>query len=302
MISAAVASEPSDLSRDWLNFSGSGAGAWLEAGRSGGVVLALNFQGEAQVAVDGETWRRIRPGMLAWLRDVPAGPHGAMRLPGERHECLNLFYGDGWLREMLGSWRNEVPESVRSLLWEPGGRPQVLVTPLAAEDRTWARSLMAPHLCEGARRLLEGARMAEYFVKKMYALGAEGAGTVTRSERTSRERVARVKDVLREQYEAPPTLAELARLACCNPHYLSRIFAAEEGMTLSAYTRMIRIHKAADLLASGKCNVSEAAVEVGYQSLAHFTRAFAQVKGVVPSQWVRTLRESESPGRSPRQS
>lgn len=261
--------------------------------------MALNFQGEAQVAVDGETWRRVRPGMLAWLRDVPGGMAGAMRLPGERHECLSLFFGDGWLKEMLGSWRDEVPEALRPLVWEPVGKPQVLVTPLTAEDRTWARSLMAPHLCDGARRLLEGARMAEYFVKKMYDLGSAGTGTVTRSERSSRERVARVKEVLWESYESPPCLAELARLAHCNPHYLSRLFAAEEGMTLSAFIRMVRIHKAAELLASGKCNVSEAAVEVGYQSLAHFTRAFAQVKGVVPSQWVKTLRESSGPPRVP---
>jgi AraC-like DNA-binding protein len=273
---------------------------WLEAGRSGGVVLALNFQGEAQVAVDGETWRRIRPGMLSWMRGVPTGVQGAFRLPGERHECLCLFYGDRWLCETLGSWRDEVPGALRSLLLEPSGRPQVLVEPLTAEDRTWARSLMAPHLCDGARQLLEGARMSEYFVKKMYESGSGASESVSRSERASKERVAKVREVLWQRYESPPALAELARLAHCNPHYLSRTFTAEEGMTISAFIRMVRIHKAAELLASGRCNVSEAAVEVGYQSLAHFTRAFAQVKGVVPSQWVRTLREGDGSPRPPR--
>ena len=45
-------------------------------------------------------------------------------------------------------------------------------------------------------------------------------------------------------------------------------------------------------IATGRCNVSEAALEVGYQSFSHFSRAFAEEKGVPPSQWVRRLSES----------
>ncbi len=253
--------------------------------------MVLNFQGEGQVALNGETVRRIRPGTLVWLRDVQPGVSGALRLPSDRHECLSLFFGDGWLREKLGGWHEQVPASLRPLLLEATGKPQCVPGRLGPDDRTWARSLMAPHLCEGARRLLEGARMAEFFVKKLYEAGERGDGYVSRTERVARERVARVREVIEREYESPPTLAELARLAQCNPHYLSRTFTAVEGITISTFIRQIRIARAAELIASGRCNVSEAAIEVGYQSVAHFTRAFTQIKGVVPSQWVASLRE-----------
>jgi len=203
-----------------------------------------------------------------------------------------LFFNDAWLREKLDSWSDEVPLELRPLLLGPTVGPQVVAGSLTPDDRAWARSLMAPHLCDGARRILEGARMAEFFVKKLCAAGEANEGLMSRTKRLAQERVARVREVLKTTYESPPSLAELARVAQCNPHYLSRTFTAEEGMTISAYLRRVRIEKAAELIASGRCNVSEAALEVGYLSVAHFTRAFALVKGVVPSQWVRVLREN----------
>jgi AraC-like DNA-binding protein len=56
-------------------------------------------------------------------------------------------------------------------------------------------------------------------------------------------------------------------------------------MTISQYVRKLRIEAAAELIVSGKYNISEAAVEVGYQSLSHFSKAFQQVKGCLPSKY-----------------
>jgi AraC-like DNA-binding protein len=39
---------------------------------------------------------------------------------------------------------------------------------------------------------------------------------------------------------------------------------------------------AGDLLRSGKYNVTEAALEVGYSSLSHFSQAFCQTMGCCP--------------------
>ncbi len=266
---------------------------WPEACRSGGLVLALNFQGEGEIALTDDTARRIRPGSLVWLRDVPPGPQSALRLPSERHECLCLFYSDAWLAGKLDSWHKNVPSELRPLLIAPTGKPQLLTGPMEAEDRGWARGLMAPHLCDGAREILEAARMAEFFIRKLFAMGKAAASFSTRTKRAAGERLQRVKIVLRDRLDDPPPLHELARLAGCNPHYLSRTFAAEEGVTISAYLRRLRVEMAAELIASGRCNVSEAATEVGYRSIGHFTRAFVAEKGVVPSLWVRTLAEEK---------
>ena len=51
---------------------------------------------------------------------------------------------------------------------------------------------------------------------------------------------------------------------------------------LSQWLRRARLEKAAELLASAKCNVTEAAFEVGYSSLSHFSQAFHEMYGCCP--------------------
>ena len=53
-------------------------------------------------------------------------------------------------------------------------------------------------------------------------------------------------------------------------------------MTIPQYVRQIRMERAAELLKSGKFNVTEAALEVGYNSLSHFSQAFCETMGCCP--------------------
>ncbi len=53
-------------------------------------------------------------------------------------------------------------------------------------------------------------------------------------------------------------------------------------MTIPQYLRKLRMERAAELLRGGKHNVTEAALEVGYSSLSHFSQAFCQIMGCCP--------------------
>ena len=54
-------------------------------------------------------------------------------------------------------------------------------------------------------------------------------------------------------------------------------------MTIPQYVRKLRMERAAELLKSGRFNVTEAALEVGYSSLSHFSQAFCQTMGCCPA-------------------
>jgi AraC-like DNA-binding protein len=54
-------------------------------------------------------------------------------------------------------------------------------------------------------------------------------------------------------------------------------------MTIPQYVRQIRIERAAELLLEGRHNVTEAAMEVGYSSLSHFSKAFCTTIGCCPA-------------------
>jgi AraC-like DNA-binding protein len=43
------------------------------------------------------------------------------------------------------------------------------------------------------------------------------------------------------------------------------------------------MERAGELLLTGRYNVTEVAIEVGYNSLSHFSRAFCQTMGVCPA-------------------
>jgi AraC-like DNA-binding protein len=92
-----------------------------------------------------------------------------------------------------------------------------------------------------------------------------------------------VKQALARDIESPPSLSQLGREVGCSPFYLSRLFSEHTGMTISRYLRNLRLERAAELLRRGRVNVTEAAMAVGYSSLSHFSKAFAEMFGVCPS-------------------
>ena len=104
----------------------------------------------------------------------------------------------------------------------------------------------------------------------------------TRAQRAGRERVQRVQTLLKARMQDPPTLEQLGKEVGCSSFYLSRQFSAETGLTIQQYVRQVRLERAAVLLKTGKCNVTEAAFEVGYNSLSHFTVAFREAFGCCP--------------------
>lgn len=93
--------------------------------------------------------------------------------------------------------------------------------------------------------------------------------------------------LLEGRLDQPLDLIKLARDVGCAPPYLSRLVKQETGKTLLLHLRALRVEKAAEILSAQDLNVTEVALEVGYQSLSHFSKAFAQEKGITPSQFLK---------------
>ena len=66
---------------------------------------------------------------------------------------------------------------------------------------------------------------------------------------------------------------------------LYRKMKAVLGISANRYIRKIRMQRAAELLASGDCNVSEAAWQVGISDLLYFRQCFRDEFGVAPSDY-----------------
>jgi AraC-like DNA-binding protein len=103
-------------------------------------------------------------------------------------------------------------------------------------------------------------------------------------------RLCAARDRLREMDERSLTIDELAREAAVSPFHFIRQFHALFGTTPHQYRLDARIRRARELLASGRCSVTDACVEVGFTSLASFSHLFERRVGVRPAEYRRQTR------------
>ena len=90
---------------------------------------------------------------------------------------------------------------------------------------------------------------------------------------------------LKKNFRAPLDLPALAQEIGITRFLLCRLYHERTGKTLRLKQREIRIHHAAKLLSGGTRKIGEVARAVGYGSVSHFTKAFVEEKGMLPSEW-----------------
>ncbi|WP_321413826.1 AraC family transcriptional regulator [uncultured Desulfobacter sp.] len=97
------------------------------------------------------------------------------------------------------------------------------------------------------------------------------------------ERIREVARLLTGDLETPPDLNQLARTVgmCRSKMYSS--FRMVFGVTPFEYLRNRRLETAMDFMIDGRMNVTQAAYAVGYSCPSHFSKAFKNYFGHLPS-------------------
>lgn len=90
---------------------------------------------------------------------------------------------------------------------------------------------------------------------------------------------------LTKNYRQAIDLPALAREVGISRFLLCRLYRERTGKSIRLKQREIRIDHAARLLSDGTRKVGTVARAVGYGSVSHFTKAFAEEKGMLPSEW-----------------
>jgi AraC-like DNA-binding protein len=268
------------FSFEWHDFHCNEPLDWARSFHPGGVELCLNLAGGA-VLEDGRQTSELTGQTFTFYRQGQPSLT-ATRRAGERHQFITVEYSPAFLRTHFAAKADCLHPLLRELLQGQGKGPAV-----AASDRmntlllAVVETLRHPPVFAPAQSIWFQSKAAE-LAAQLFFWPAEGELFCTRAQRVARERVERVRAVLREKLSEPPSLEGLGRIVGCSPFYLSRIFSQEAGLTIQQYVRQLRMERAAELLRTGKCNVTEAALEVGYNSLSHFSSAFHETFGCCP--------------------
>jgi AraC-like DNA-binding protein len=249
---------------------------WSAMLKPGMAHLVLNLAGHG-VVLGRQVRLGIVPGTVSILRTDPGEKVHASRLGGDgRQRFVVLSASTPWLDAAFG----QAVHGLHPLLRESGHGGQTgHLRSMSLAERDLAEALLQPPVPRPLRPAWFRGKSLECFSLFGAAAGATATGDPLR------ERIDAATQWLRDHFRDDLDLLAVARHVGCAPHYLSRLFKQHTGRTLSQKLREIRIDRAATLLRSGDCNVTEAAFEVGYSSLSHFTKAFVAEKRVRPSDW-----------------
>ncbi len=272
------------VSIEWHDFE-LNAGSSFEWSRSfhpQSLELCLNLSGEGFIrwASSSMEFKPLTAGFYAPGKDKLQ----AFRKSGERHRFLTVEFSPRFMRDHLSQCDgalNGLVEKFQLSRTPPAGLGEI--HRLTAEHEQLISQLLHPPSFQGARRLWYQGKVLQMMADFLFERPGADELFCDRQKRLARERVERVVAVLRRDLSGPPALEEIGREAGCSPFYLSRTFSRETGMTIPQYLRKLRMERAAELLKSGKYNVTEAALEVGYSSLSHFSQAFCQTMGCCPA-------------------
>jgi AraC family transcriptional regulator len=269
------------LSVEWHDFESPQEFDWSRSFHPGSLELCLNLAGQASVA-SAEARVDFEPLTAGFYLTGTNAPR-ASRVAGQRHRFVTFEFSAPYLRGELaacdGALHPLVERFVRGQALPAGvGEPHRLT---AAQEQRVAQ-LLNPPVSQGSRPLWYRAQVLETMAEFFFERRDDTELFCDRQKRLARERTERVVALLQNNLVEPMSLEAIGREVGCSPFHLSRTFSREIGMSIPQYLRKLRMERAAELLRGGKYNVTEAALEVGYSSLSHFSQAFCQTMGCCP--------------------
>lgn len=266
---------------------------WTRSFHPAGLEICLNIAGHAQVQVDGSSLE-LGSCSAGFYAQRKSGLKG-LRRGGERHQFFTIELSLPSLKSIASSRVGGLHPRVAPLLADNPRLNAVVSEPvrLSSEQQQVALSLGRPPVYQAAQWLWYQAKALEIAATILYQPSPVEELFCQRVKRINRERVQKVTEILKESLADPPPLEEIGRRVGCSHFHLSRIFTQEMGKPMIAYLKELRLERAAELLRTGQCNVTEAALEVGYNSLSHFTVAFRSAFGCCPGLY--PLRRQRTP-------
>jgi len=283
------------VSFEWHDFTVRDTFDWGKSFHPGSLEVCLNLEGHGQVTCNGRN-ADFTPLTVGFYRRGEQSLQ-AVRDANQRHQFLTVEMSFDFLRRHLGELGKSLHPLVREITAGQSEKSTV-AAPIRLTSRLQQllTSLREAPVLAMAQSVWYQAKALEVAAELFFVTPDEQELFCQRTKRLSSERVEKVIALLREKLAEPPTLEEIGRSVGCSPFHLSRTFSAETGQTIPQYTRQLRLERAAELLRSGKFNVTEAAMEVGYSSLSHFSQAFHEAFGCCPGLYpLKTPTQKSSP-------
>ncbi len=235
-------------------------------------------------------------------------------LPTHEHAQFQIAYTQqGTLRLTVEEKEYFVPE--HHLCWIPSGMTHslssnnrkialvIIYVPLAFSQKDarrefaiynvneWAATNLR-FVSENRQRISELAdrdlfRFAQSFLRQLPSVCPQYTLQLDGFSFAKEPRLAAALDYMAKHLDEELHIDGVAKQAGISPRTLNRLLH-EEHISFSAYLNYQRITRAVELMADGKRTIAEIAYMTGFSAPSNFNRAFRQILGMSPSEYLKS--------------
>ncbi len=108
---------------------------------------------------------------------------------------------------------------------------------------------------------------------------------------TQSHQIAQTIDWLKENFNRPLQVEELANFARMSTSTFHRHFRAVTSMSPLQYQKSLRLHEARRLMLTEHLDAASAAFQVGYESHTQFSREYSRMFGAPPLRDIKSIRQ-----------
>ncbi|QNK01555.1 AraC family transcriptional regulator [Dyella telluris] len=243
--------------------------------------LGLALQGAKQILLGQQTFLHEPASYLVTAVDVPVSSQVVRASAEEPCLCLTFRLDAQRIRELLP----EVPPQRATMTSASGLSVSPLDGGLLDPLLRLARLLEAPRDLAVLGPLIERELLYRLLTGEQGSRLAQIATSGSQSHQ-----ISRAIDWLREHYDEPLRIDELAMRVNMSASSLHHHFRAITAMSPLQYQKQLRLQEARRLLLADQCDVATAAHRVGYESPSQFSREYSRNFGAPPLRDVARLR------------
>ena len=121
----------------------------------------------------------------------------------------------------------------------------------------------------------------------LHALEKENKIKTALNSPTHNENIKTVLSYIENNYHKKITIDDLAAEAKISKYHFIRVFKSYTDMSPIKYLVSIRISKAKDILKAGNADITNTALQVGFDNISYFIKVFKEICGVTPLRFLK---------------
>ena len=228
------------FSVEWHDFFAKRDLDWAASFHPGCVELCLNLEGEG--FVEGQERRTDFAPNTAGFYHRQTEPLTARRCANQQHRFLTVEFSCPFLAKHLAGAEATLHPVVRAAMENcPCEQVSGATVRLSASQQQLIATLRQPPVYASAQPLWFQCKALELALTFFIQPPADAEMFCTRQQRLAQERVEQVIFLLKQNLAEPPPLEELGKKIGCSHFYLSRIFSAQTGQTITQHLRQLRM-------------------------------------------------------------